>query len=116
MCRGCGIFTFETLVSVVLVDEDIIWGGSEVRMCSRQRSAAMLEQLTALVLARRQRRRGKSEALHLRRLGQQWPSRRLYGHIVAEGKAGVGGRWSWSKSKRWAQWEEVSGVVERAVL
>ncbi len=80
----------------------------------------MLEQLTALVLARRQRRRGKSEALHLRRLGQQWPSRRLYGHIVAEGKAGVGGRWSWSKSKskskskRWVQWEEVSGVVDRA--
>lgn len=38
--------------------------------------------LTALVLARRQRWRRKSEALHLRRLWQQWPSSRLRGHIV----------------------------------
>jgi len=44
--------------------------------------------LTALVLARRQRRRRKREALHLRRLGQQWPSSRLRGHTVVCVQAG----------------------------
>jgi hypothetical protein len=37
--------------------------------------------LTALVLARSQRRRRKREALHLSRLGQQWPSGCLGGHL-----------------------------------
>ena len=38
--------------------------------------------LTALVLARRQRWRLKGEALHLRRLWQEWPSSRLLWHTV----------------------------------
>jgi hypothetical protein len=38
--------------------------------------------LTALVLTRRQRGRRKGEALHLRRLWQQWPSSGLRGHNV----------------------------------
>lgn len=38
----------------------------------------MRAQLTALVLAWRQCGRRESETLHLRRLGQQWPTGRLW--------------------------------------
>jgi hypothetical protein len=43
---------------------------------------AACDGLTPLVLARRQRRRRKGEALHLRRLRQQGPSSCLLGHDV----------------------------------
>jgi hypothetical protein len=49
---------------------------------SRQLARRAVERgLTALVLARCQCWRRKREALHLRRLGQQWPSSGLGGHV-----------------------------------
>lgn len=71
--------TFEAFVSVVLVNEDIVCAAWSVTLLLRQ--GAMRAQLTALILAGRQRGRREGKALHLCRLRQQWPSGRLW-HAV----------------------------------
>jgi hypothetical protein len=77
-CLALVLRTFETFVPVVLVDEDIVCSAQSVTPSS---SAGYACALTALIFAGRQRGRRKSETLHLRRLRQQRPSRRLW-HAV----------------------------------
>lgn len=67
------------------------------------------EPLTALVLARRQRGRRKGEALHLRRLGQQWPSSGVRGHAVWVCSRAVPGDCACAQARR-VQTAGLSGV------
>lgn len=71
--------TFQAFVSIVLVYEYIVWIVMSVTFSPPGKAVCGL---TALVLAWRQRGRRKGKALHLRRLGQQWPSSRVRGHNV----------------------------------
>ncbi len=77
-------------MSVVLIDKDIIYSVCVVsRLALRRVAVAMRVELTALILAGRQGGRRKSETLHLCRLGQQWPSGRLW-HTVGLYKCAAG--------------------------
>jgi hypothetical protein len=77
-------------VPVVLVNEDIIWA---VRSATPSFSASHgRSKLTALVLTGCQRRRCKSETLHLGCLRQQWSSGRLWHNVgLYDSAAGVDG-------------------------
>jgi hypothetical protein len=84
----------------------------------------MKQRLTALVLARCQRWRRKREALHLCRLGQQWPSSCLGGHLSSlharplgkqrkAGRGGCGGRVSRRGRRLFARMVRLCAVVGR---